>query len=97
MRDRTLLGFSVGIESDLFSCGGRKLTWFLCDGRNLLGFNVWIEIDLVFVCEPTITCLRCWDRLTWFLCGWSKLTWSLYAGRKSLGFIVSIELDLVFV
>ena len=39
MKDRIWLGFSVGIQSDLFLDAGRKS----------LGCSVSIEIDLVFV------------------------------------------------
>ena len=56
VRDRNWLGFSFGIELDLFFVRGWKSTLVLCAGRKFLGFNLWIKIDSVFVCGPKMTC-----------------------------------------
>ena len=69
MRDRNLLGFSVGIELDSFFVRGPKSTSVLCACRKLFGFNLWIEVDLIlsvgtevdliFVCGPKMTSFQC--------------------------------------
>ena len=55
--DRIALGFCAveiglitvgGVELDLISVSGWKLTWVLREGREILGFSVWIGIKLVF-------------------------------------------------
>ena len=68
-RDRRWLGFIVGIEIDLFSRPGSKLTSFPCAGRELLGLNIFIKIDLVLVCGARITCFQCEHR------NWRGFVW----------------------
>ena len=50
MKDRIWLGFSVGIQSDLFLDAGRKS----------LGCSVSIEIDLVFVWVVDMALISVW-------------------------------------
>ena len=94
MGNQNWLGFSVGIGIDLFFTRVENWRRFLCAGQKLVGFcvraehdlfYVWIEIDLVFVCGPKMTCFFCGDRLAW--CGWSKWAW----------FCMLVENHLVFV
>ena len=57
MRDRILLGFSLGVESDLVLCGGSQLT--VC-GPKLTCFK----------CDDRLTWFLCglwWSKLTRFL------------------------------
>ena len=60
------------MEVDLISLLRSKLTWFLCGGSKLVLFSMEneidlalvrrVEVDLVFVCGPKMTCF--WDRMT---------------------------------
>ena len=141
VRASSRLGIRVGIEIELISVVGSKLTWLLCGGskptwlwcgyrnwldfcagcRNWFCFCVWVdnhlfflcglklrakkypilecwsidlffvwvvEIDLVSVCGPKITCFRCEHR-TWLRFCEGGLTW--------LYFSVCIKVDSVFV
>ena len=92
------LDIRVGIEIDLISVMGSKLTWFevdvvlalrsnltsfLCGGQDRLRFSFWAENFLVIIYR---------SKLTWFLAWGSKLTWSSSAGRKSR-FNLSVGID----
>ena len=76
--------FRVGIEIDLPSVLGSKLTW-LCvgdrkwlvfvRGSNRLGFRMRAENGLFSVWGSIGLVLVRGSKLTCFLCGWSKLTW----------------------
>ena len=84
VRDRTWLGFSAGIEIDLFWCGGSS---WLCAGRNWLVF-VWWSIDLV-LCR--------WSKLTWFLdAGRNSFGFSVSI-EIHLAFVWVVDVDFISV
>ena len=97
----------AGIEIDLISEMGYKLTWVLCATAKLTRFCCGDRNGPVFVRGSKLTCRLCARRnllvfsveivlLVFFVAGRSCLVF-FYAGRKSLGFSVSIEIDLISV
>ena len=94
---RNWLVSRVGIEADLASVMGSKLTWLLCGGSKLTRFCVWVEndwfsvwgsIDLVFAWVVEIDFLFFMRAENYLLLVWaSKLTWFLY-GRSKLTWVL---------
>ena len=87
----------VWVDNRLFFMCELKLVWFLCARQKLPfllcwsidSFFVWVvEIELVSVCGPKITCFQCEHR-TWLRFCVGGLSW--------LHFSVEIEIDSVFV
>ena len=100
---RNRLDIRVGIEFDLISVIGSKLTRFLCAWRKLLFMD---RNYLVFHGESNIICFlragRKWPifsvGIDWLsFCAGGRNWVVLDAGRKSLGSSLSMQITLVFV